>query len=82
MVLNVKVCLSNNNNDQEIRRFKMDGVVLFETLLSAIEQFFPIPREKIFKLLWRGKFNLICVMSWLKSKILHNSRDCYITRFL
>ena len=75
MILTVKVYLNPDTNQQEIRRIVLyDGAsTSYGSLLRKIEKVFPIVEGKTLQLFWKGKFNLICVVSRLKSKILHRS---------
>lgn len=66
--LTVKVCLNLADKRKEIRRFlfqKADSKN-YSSLERQIEELFPIIERRSYKLFWRGKFNLVCVVLPLK----------------
>lgn len=79
--LTVKVYVNPDTDQQEIRRIVCDKgslTINYFFLKNAITQIFPHLQGRNFKLCWKGKFNIICVFTRLKSKILHRSNVMHI----
>ena len=69
--LTVKVYINPDTDRQEIRRLVFDKgqlAINYSTLEENVKRVFPHLRGTYFKLSWKGEFNIICVVSRLKSK--------------
>lgn len=67
--LTVKVYVNPDTDQQEIRRIVFDNQLPlnYYNLEGKIMQVFPYLIGRRIKLSWKGKFNIICVVTRLKS---------------